>query len=110
LTALQCALAFALAVTSLTSDPTTSLKIVYLPPVIAHFNIRSLDGGPGDAARRFFLARVSGMGVEGVVESLAIDILRVRRQMVCDRRRQILVGTIGHREPPFELPTEIEAT
>jgi hypothetical protein len=37
------------------------------------------------------------MGFMGVIERLAVDVLCVLGQMVAHRRRQILVGSIGHR-------------
>jgi hypothetical protein len=44
----------------------------------------------------FFLARVSLMGCKGVIECLAIDILRVVRLMIAHRFRQVLILLIGH--------------
>src|ERR1700730_3103684 len=65
-------------------------------PLIANCLVRSLDRRPGDPVRGFFLTRVSGMGRERVIEGGTINVLRVRRQVTCDRIRQIFVGAIGH--------------
>jgi hypothetical protein len=46
--------------------------------------------------RGFLLARIAGMGGEGVIEGLAIDVLRVRRQMVLHGGGQIVIGSVGH--------------
>jgi hypothetical protein len=40
---------------------------------------------------RLFLARVAGMGREGVIEGGAIDVLGMRRQMVIELGRSSLV-------------------
>jgi hypothetical protein len=55
-----------------------------------------LDRRPGDAVRGLFLARLSGMGREGMVERLAIDILRVLGKMVPHRRREIGIFPVRH--------------
>lgn len=39
---------------------------------------------------------ITGMRGEGVVESLAIDILRVFGKMVANRQRKIDIGAVGH--------------
>ena len=44
----------------------------------------------------FLLARISGMVRERMIERGAIDILRVRRQMVADCRRKVSVGRVRH--------------
>ena len=54
-------------------------------PAVARLDIGSLYGGPGDPMRGFFLPRIAGMGGEGVIESLAIDILRMVGKMRPDR-------------------------
>jgi hypothetical protein len=46
--------------------------------------------------RGFFLPRIAGMGGEGVIESFAIDILRMVGQMSPNRNRQIDVRLIWH--------------
>jgi hypothetical protein len=46
--------------------------------------------------RRFFLARITGMGCEGVIEGFKVDILGMRRKMRLHRHRQIFVASIGH--------------
>lgn len=47
--------------------------------------------------RGFLLPRVARMRGKGVVEVFPIDVLRMRRQVTCDRRRQIVIGAIRHR-------------
>ena len=46
--------------------------------------------------RGFFLPRISGMGGEGVIESLAIDILRMVGETRPNRNGQIDVRLIWH--------------
>ncbi len=46
--------------------------------------------------RGFFLPRIAGMGGEGVIESFAIDILRMVGEMRPNRNRQINVRLIWH--------------
>ena len=46
--------------------------------------------------RGLFLPRIAGMGGEGVIESLAIDILRMVREMRANRNRKIDVRLIWH--------------
>ena len=55
--------------------------------------------------RGLLLPRVAGMGREGVVEDLPIDVLGMRRQMACDRRRQIVIAArwSGRCRMRFEL-------
>ena len=50
--------------------------------------------------RRFFLARITGMGCEGVIEGFAVDILGMRRKVRLHRHRQIFVSSVGHEVPP----------
>src|SRR5262245_52074517 len=89
------------------SGPQTPLSAIAAArhPAIADFHIGALDGGPCNPAGRVFLTGVSSMGLEGVIESGPVDVLRVRRQMVRDRGRQILVGVIGHRRTSFSDST-----
>lgn len=65
-------------------------------PAAAYLYIRALDRSPGDAVGRLFLARIAGMRREGVIESFAVDVLSVRRQVLLHRRRQIIVREVGH--------------
>jgi hypothetical protein len=65
-------------------------------PTVADLDIGSLYGAPGDPMRRFFLPRIAGMGGEGVIESFAIDILRMVREMRANRNREIDVRLIWH--------------
>jgi len=46
--------------------------------------------------RSFFLPRIAGMGGKGVIEGLAIDILRMVGKMRPNRNRQIDVRLIWH--------------
>jgi hypothetical protein len=46
--------------------------------------------------RALFAIRFAGMGGKGVVERLAVDLLRVLRQMVADGRWQVAIDAIGH--------------
>lgn len=46
--------------------------------------------------RRLLLPRVAAMGVEGMVEGLAIDVLRVLRKDVLEIFGQVGVAVIGH--------------
>src|SRR5208282_2591931 len=65
-------------------------------PAVADLFVRPPDRGPGNPVSGFFLTDIAGMGRVGVVESLAIDILGVLRQMIADRRRQVFVRSIWH--------------
>ena len=65
-------------------------------PITTHFDIGSLDRSPGDAVCRLFLARIAGMGREGVIKGLAINVLRMGRQVPLHRDGKIVVGSIGH--------------
>jgi hypothetical protein len=44
-------------------------------PAAANLHIRPLDSRPCNAMRRFFLARITSMGCEGVIEGFTVDIL-----------------------------------
>ena len=54
-------------------------------PLIARFDIRSLDRSPCDSMCCLFLARVVRMRSKCVVECLPIDVLRMWRQVPPDR-------------------------
>lgn len=43
----------------------------------------------------FLLPRIARMGGEGVIEGFPVDVLRMRREVACDRRRQIVVVRYG---------------
>ena len=45
----------------------------------------------------FVLPGIAGIRREGVVERFAINVLRMRRQMATEGRRQVVIGAIGHR-------------
>jgi hypothetical protein len=63
-------------------------------PSTADLYVGSLDRGPGNAMRRFLLARIAAMSGKGMVEGLAINVLRVRRQVRLHRRGKILVAAV----------------
>ena len=46
--------------------------------------------------RAFFLATLTGVSGEGMVEGFPVDILRMRRKMVTHGIRQIGIGAIWH--------------
>ena len=58
----------------------TNLSCVSRDPLIAQFDVRSLDRGPGDPMGNFLLPHIAGMRGKGVVEGFAVDILRVIRK------------------------------
>lgn len=68
--------------------------------MIAVLDIGSLDGGPGDAVRGFFLPDVAGVRREGVIEGGAIDVLRMGRKVVADRCGKVGIGAVWHRCSP----------
>ena len=41
-------------------------------------------------------SRLAAIGLPRMIEGLAVDILRRRRQMTADRSRELVVGRIGH--------------
>ena len=43
-----------------------------------------------------FLAWIARMGIEGMIEGFAVDILRVGRQMTADGCGQVKVALVGH--------------
>ena len=50
--------------------------------------------------RNLLLSRIAAMRGERMIECLAIDILRMRGQMVANRRREVGVGSIWHASRP----------
>jgi hypothetical protein len=68
-------------------------------PAAADLHIGTFDRGPGDAVRRFLLTRVAGVGREGMVEGLAVDVLGMRRQMPLHRDRKVAVAPVRHDRP-----------
>jgi hypothetical protein len=60
----------------------------------------------------FLLPGVTGMRGEGVIEGFAVNILRMVRQMVADRRRKIDIGTVWHGDtlamPAMQLLTGVK--
>src|SRR5689334_3064803 len=55
--------------------------------------------------RGFLLSWIVCMGDKGVIERLAIYVLRMRREMAADTRRQVTVLGIGHH--PILDPTPV---
>ena len=51
--------------------------------------------------RSLLLPRVTGVRTESMIERLAVNILRMRRQMRADRGWQIEVSCIGHGQSPM---------
>jgi hypothetical protein len=60
--------------------------------------------------RRFFLTRIVGMGLEGMIECLALDVLRMGRQMGLHRKGKIVIGLVRHGLSPSSQLTESPAT
>jgi len=54
-------------------------------PFVPHLHLAAFDHRPGDAVGGVFLARVANVGFMGVIERLAVDVLRVFGQMVAHR-------------------------
>ena len=46
--------------------------------------------------RGLLLARIAHVRCEGMIESLAVNVLGVRRKVCLHRRRQIAVGPVWH--------------
>ena len=65
-------------------------------PIVAELDVGPLHGGPGNAMGRLFLPAFAGMRGPGVVERLAINVLRMVGQMIAHRRRQIVIDSIRH--------------
>ena len=64
--------------------------------MVARLDVGSLYRGPGNPMRGSFLSRIADMGGEGVIESFAIDILRMVGEMRSNRNGQIDVRLIWH--------------
>jgi hypothetical protein len=58
-------------------------------PLVPHFDMGSLHRRPSGAMRDLLLPRVSGVGREGMIEGFAINILRVRWQVVPNREGKV---------------------
>lgn len=54
---------------------------------------------PGDAVRDRLAIRARCIFVPRIIESGAIDVLRMFRQLLAKRRSKICVAGIGHRDP-----------
>lgn len=65
----------------------------YRYPAIAILDIVPLDCSPRGTVSDLFLANVC-MGCEDVIEGSTIDVLRMRRKEVADRRRKIDIGAV----------------
>src|SRR5215813_3051679 len=83
---------------------------VGVDPAVADLHVGPLHRRPGGAMRDLLLARVARMRFERMVERLAIDVLRMRRQMALHRLRQVGIAAIGHGEPPPALVSIILST
>src|SRR5215469_18148066 len=68
-----------------------------LDPHVAFFHVTTFHGRPGDPMRGLLLPRIAAMGSERVIEGLAVDVLRVLRQMASNGRRQLEVMAVPHR-------------
>jgi hypothetical protein len=64
--------------------------------MITVFDVGSLDGRPRGAVSDLFLANISRMRREGMVERGSIDVLRVGGKVVADRCGKIGIRAIGH--------------
>jgi hypothetical protein len=60
-------------------------------PIVPDLDVGSLHGRPGNAMSDFFLPRVVGVRCKRMIESLAIDVLRMVWQMVPNRSREVLI-------------------
>src|SRR3974377_1341979 len=65
-------------------------------PAFSDLDVAPLDRAPGDPMRRLLLARVARVGREGMVERLAVDVLRMRRKVVPHGGRKVVVSAVGH--------------
>ena len=63
------------------------LPLAVRSPAVPNFDIRSLYRRPGDTMRRFLLSLIPDMRSKGMVERLAINVLRMGRQVVPHRSR-----------------------
>jgi hypothetical protein len=95
--------------TSKEKKPLKSDGALASKPAVVDLHVDALDGGPGDAMGRFFLARIAGRGREGVIEGGTVDVLGVRRQMARVRARQIFVGLVGRGRISFMSSQRIAA-
>jgi hypothetical protein len=55
-------------------------------PLASRLHVAPFDRRPRDAVRSLLLAWIAHMSIKGVVEGLAIDVLRMFRKMAADRR------------------------
>ncbi len=84
-------------------SPNQSL-FLFGDPTIAQFYVRALDRRPGDTVRRFLLARFASVLGKSMIKRLAINVLRVRRQVALHRLRQIVIGSVRHGNSPAMAP------
>src|SRR5215469_12341148 len=77
--------------------PVIRVSAAALDPRVAFFHVTTFHGRPSDPMRGLLLARIAAMGSERVIEGLAVDVLRVLRQMASNGRRQLEVMAVRHR-------------
>jgi len=68
-------------------------------PFSAFLHVTALDRGPSDIVRVQFFDRIMSWIFVGVVEGCPINVLRMRRKVVPDRKRKVGVRWIGHTAP-----------
>jgi hypothetical protein len=66
-------------------------------PLVSILDVGSLDCGPRNPMRRLLLPWIAHMRRERVIEGFAINVLRVGRQMLLHRRRQVVISPVRHR-------------
>lgn len=67
-----------------------------LDPAVTELDVGAFDGRPCDPVGGLLLPRVAGMRSKRVIEGLAVNILRKRRQMPLHGERQIVVRSVRH--------------
>src|SRR5690242_16753914 len=67
-----------------------------LDPAAVFLDVSAFDRRPGDHVRALLAVALAGELAIGVVERLAVDVLRVVGQMAAHRRRQIGIVAVGH--------------
>ena len=58
-------------------------------PAISFLHVAPLDRRPSDAVRGLLLPWIAHMGIESMIEGLAVDVLRMFGQVVANGRGQI---------------------
>ena len=72
------------------------MRLPCAKPTCRLLDVGALDRRPGDHMRALFAVDLAGMRGIGMVERLAIDVLRMLGQMVAHGRRQIVIDAIWH--------------